>query len=280
MHVEPTMADFYRWRGAVEVEHRHVSYNVAKYFRMDYFAQAVSGMLLNVVLFSQVLRGTKFLVREDPARPSLGYTRLVLKMRASVARGSLPGVGYLLRSASRMLRRDCNPVVEGGTARLSLISPRPRPHAPMADGLRRQLAGFLKPFSVTTVAAPFRLESPRPVHPLGGYRGTPLPVGGHASRRRQGVARGSEAPNRPAVPLADRRIVARDADLVALTLLDPDGARLPRWHPGVAHRSSPPVRANETVLALRGSGTGVRVPNCGAAPRRWRRLFHSRSTGF
>ena len=39
-------------------------------------------------------------VREDPALPSLGYVRLLLKLRASVKRGSLPGVAYLLRSAS------------------------------------------------------------------------------------------------------------------------------------------------------------------------------------
>jgi predicted metal-dependent hydrolase len=83
---------------------------------MDYFAQALSGMLVTVVVFSQVLRGTKFLVHEDPALPSLGYVRLLLKLRASVGRGSLPGVGYLLRSASRMLRRDYNPVDEGSTA--------------------------------------------------------------------------------------------------------------------------------------------------------------------
>ena len=38
--------------------------------------------------------------------------------------------------------------------------------------------------------------------------------------------------NRRAVRIAERRIVARDADVVALTLVDPDGAPLPRWHAG------------------------------------------------
>jgi ferredoxin-NADP reductase len=38
--------------------------------------------------------------------------------------------------------------------------------------------------------------------------------------------------NRKAVRIAERRIVARDADVVALTLVDPDGAPLPRWHAG------------------------------------------------
>ena len=36
MGVDPTLSDLYRWHGAEEVEHRHVSYNVAKYFGMDY----------------------------------------------------------------------------------------------------------------------------------------------------------------------------------------------------------------------------------------------------
>jgi predicted metal-dependent hydrolase len=110
------MADFYRWHGAEEVEHRHVSYNVAKYFGMDYFAQALSAMLVTVVVFSQVLRGLKFLVHADPALPNLGYARLVWKLRASVRHGSVPGLRYILPSASRMLRRDYNPVDEGSTA--------------------------------------------------------------------------------------------------------------------------------------------------------------------
>jgi predicted metal-dependent hydrolase len=116
MQVDPTMADFYRWHGAEEVEHRHVSYNVAKYFGMDYFAQALSAMLVTVVVFSQVLRGLKFLVHADPALPNLGYVRLVWKLRASVRHGSVPGLRYILPSASRMLRRDYNPVDEGSTA--------------------------------------------------------------------------------------------------------------------------------------------------------------------
>lgn len=116
MHVDPTLADFYRWHGAEEVEHRHVSYNVAKYFGMDYLAQALSAALVTVVVFSMVLRGTKFLVHEDPALPNLGYLRLVWKLRASARRGSVPTTRYVLRSASRMMRRDYNPVDEGSTA--------------------------------------------------------------------------------------------------------------------------------------------------------------------
>jgi predicted metal-dependent hydrolase len=73
-------------------------------------------MLVTVVVFAQVLRGTKFLVHEDPSLPSLGYLRLLWKLRTSVKLGSIPGVRYLLRSAARMLRRDYNPVDEASTA--------------------------------------------------------------------------------------------------------------------------------------------------------------------
>ncbi|MGE0219020.1 metal-dependent hydrolase [Mycolicibacterium sp.] len=113
---DPTLADFYRWHGAEEVEHRHVSYNVAKYFGMDYLAQAVAGALVTVAVFAMVFRGTKFLVHADPALPNLGYVRLLWRLRASAKRGSVPTGGYLLRSAARMFRRDYDPVDEGSTA--------------------------------------------------------------------------------------------------------------------------------------------------------------------
>lgn len=114
--VDPMMADLMRWHGAEEVEHRHVSYNVAKYFGMDYFAQAAAGLMVSGVFFALVLRGLKFLVHEDPALPNLGYLRLMWKMRASGKRGSLPTIAYLIRTGSRLLRPDYNPVDEGSTA--------------------------------------------------------------------------------------------------------------------------------------------------------------------
>ncbi len=112
----PTLSDFYRWHGAEEVEHRHVSYNVAKYFGMDYFAQAVSGVLVTFAVFAMVFRGTKFLVREDPTLPNIGYLRLLWKLRASGKHGSIPTGANLLASALRLLKRDYNPVNEGSTA--------------------------------------------------------------------------------------------------------------------------------------------------------------------
>ncbi|MFV8048464.1 metal-dependent hydrolase [Mycobacterium sp. 48b] len=114
--VDPTLCDLYRWHGAEEVEHRHVSYNVAKYFGMDYVAQAVSGVLVSVVFFALLLRGTRFLVHEDPALPNLGYLRILWKLRASGKCGNVPTAGFMLRSGLRFLRRDYTPVDEGVTA--------------------------------------------------------------------------------------------------------------------------------------------------------------------
>ena len=114
--VDPMMADLMRWHGAEEVEHRHVSYNAAKYFGMDYFAQAAAGVLVSVVFFAMVLRGLKFLVHEDPSLPNLGYVRLMWRMRASGKRGTIPTVPYLVTSGLKLLRRDYSPVDEGSTA--------------------------------------------------------------------------------------------------------------------------------------------------------------------
>lgn len=116
LDVDPMMADLMRWHGAEEVEHRHVSYNVAKYFGMDYVAQAAGGLMVSVVFFALVLRGLKFLVHADPALPNMGYTRLMWKMHVSGKRGSIPTIAYLFRTGSRLLRPGYNPVDEGSTA--------------------------------------------------------------------------------------------------------------------------------------------------------------------
>ena len=115
--VDPTMADLYRWHGAEEVEHRHVSYNAAKYFEMDYVAQLVAGVAVSIVLPVIVLRGTKFLVRQDPSLPNKGYLRLLWELRKSSRSGAIPTLGYLARAALRLLRPSYDPAHEGDTGR-------------------------------------------------------------------------------------------------------------------------------------------------------------------
>ncbi len=113
---DPTLTDLYRWHGAEEVEHRHVSFNVAKYFGMDYFAQAAAGVMVTVVFFALMLRGTRYLVNQDPDLPRTGYLRLLWKLRHSGKTGSLPSMKFYVRSGLALLRRDYNPRDEGSTA--------------------------------------------------------------------------------------------------------------------------------------------------------------------
>lgn len=116
LDVDPMLADLYRWHGAEEVEHRHVSYNVAKYFGMDYFAQAAAGLMVSVVLPVVLLRGLKYIVRADPALPNLGYLRIIGKLRKSARSGAVPGLGFWVRAPLALLKRDYNPADEGSTA--------------------------------------------------------------------------------------------------------------------------------------------------------------------
>lgn len=113
---DPTLTDLYRWHGAEEVEHRHVSFNVAKYFGMDYLAQALAGVMVSVVFFAMMLRGTKYLVHHDPALPNMRYPRLLWQLRKSGRTGALPTFRYLGGSGLTLLRRDYDPVDEGSTA--------------------------------------------------------------------------------------------------------------------------------------------------------------------
>ena len=102
----------------------------------------------------------------------------------------------------------------------------------MADGLRRQLAGFIKPYSGQP---PPRLSGSGRPDLFTRLAGIAVPHFVSVVMRLGGDKELPELPlvrNRSAVRIADRRIVARDADVVALTLVDPDGAPLPRWHPG------------------------------------------------
>jgi uncharacterized protein len=113
---DPRMADLFRWHGAEEVEHRHVSFNVAKYFGMDHLAQALAGVMVSVVFFAMMLRGTKYLVHQDPALPNMRYPRLLWRLRKSGRTGALPTFRYLGGSGLTLLRRDYDPVDEGSTA--------------------------------------------------------------------------------------------------------------------------------------------------------------------
>lgn len=102
----------------------------------------------------------------------------------------------------------------------------------MADGVLRQLATFAKPYSGTP---PPRLSGSARPDLFTRLAAIAVPHFVSVVMRLGGDKELPELPlvrNRAAVRIGDRRIVARDADVVALTLVDPDGAPLPRWHAG------------------------------------------------
>ena len=73
-------------------------------------------VMVTVVFFALMLRGTKYLVHQDSALPNLGYLRLLWKLRRSGKTGSLPSMKFYVRSGLALLRRDYDPAGEGSTA--------------------------------------------------------------------------------------------------------------------------------------------------------------------
>ncbi|MDO3649873.1 metal-dependent hydrolase [Nocardia mangyaensis] len=112
---EPRVLDLFRWHGAEEVEHRSVAHDVAAYFGAGYVRRA--GMMLMVIpiLVSLILRGTKFLVNQDPALPTMGYPTLIRKILGAMWRGALPGIPALLVSALSTFNPRYDPATVGST---------------------------------------------------------------------------------------------------------------------------------------------------------------------
>ncbi|WP_405180236.1 metal-dependent hydrolase [Nocardia sp. NBC_01377] len=113
---DPQVADLFRWHGAEEVEHRHVAHDVAVYFGAGYLRRAAVMSLVFPVFLTLVVRGTKFMVHQDPALPDLGYPRLLTRVFGAMWRGALPGMPSLLRSALSTFEPGYNPESVGSTA--------------------------------------------------------------------------------------------------------------------------------------------------------------------
>ncbi|MFF2086946.1 metal-dependent hydrolase [Nocardia sp. NPDC058176] len=113
---DPRMADLFRWHGAEEVEHRNVAHDVAVYFGVGYVRRCASMVLVFPIFLSLVVRGTRFLVQQDPALPDHGYLRLLTKVFGAMWRGALPGVPSLLISALSTFQPGYDPGNVGSTA--------------------------------------------------------------------------------------------------------------------------------------------------------------------
>jgi len=113
---DPRGADLFRWHGAEEVEHRHVAHDVAVYFGAGYVRRAAIMTIVFPIFITLVVRGTKFMVHQDPSLPDLGYPRLITRVFGSMWRGALPGVPSLLWSALTTFKPGYNPESVGSTA--------------------------------------------------------------------------------------------------------------------------------------------------------------------
>ncbi|MEV0294200.1 metal-dependent hydrolase [Nocardia sp. NPDC050710] len=113
---DPRVADLFRWHGAEEVEHRHVAHDVAVYFGAGYMRRAAIMMIVFPIFLTLVVRGTKYMVHQDPALPDMGYPRLMTRVFGSMWRGALPGVPSLLWSAASTFKPGYDPENVGSTA--------------------------------------------------------------------------------------------------------------------------------------------------------------------
>ncbi|MEU0541175.1 metal-dependent hydrolase [Nocardia sp. NPDC005978] len=113
---DPQMLDLFRWHGAEEVEHRMVAHDVAEYFGVGYVRRGALMLIIFPVFIALLLRGTKYLVHQDPALPDHRYPMLVGRIFASMWRGAVPGIPSLLISALSTFKPGYTPEPVGSSA--------------------------------------------------------------------------------------------------------------------------------------------------------------------
>ncbi|WP_338887867.1 metal-dependent hydrolase [Rhodococcus sovatensis] len=113
---DATMIDLFRWHGAEEVEHRNVAHDVAMYFGVGYFRRNISMLFAFLAFIVLMLRGTRFIVRQDPALKDRGYIALWWAWMSAMRRGSLPSLARMTKGVARYLKPSYSPENEGSTA--------------------------------------------------------------------------------------------------------------------------------------------------------------------
>lgn len=113
---DPQMLDLFRWHGAEEVEHRMVAHDVAEYFGVGYVRRAALMLIVFPVFITLLLRGTKYLVHQDPTLPNHRYPMLIGRIFASMWRGAVPGIPSLLISALSTFKPGYTPEPVGSSA--------------------------------------------------------------------------------------------------------------------------------------------------------------------
>jgi predicted metal-dependent hydrolase len=109
---DPVMLDLLRWHGAEEVEHRSVAFDVFMHLDGRYGRRVRSMAAVTPVLAWIFARGTRYLMRTDPARPGRASLRAY---RRAAKRGLLPTGRELLREIRPYFRRSYHPSETGNT---------------------------------------------------------------------------------------------------------------------------------------------------------------------
>lgn len=113
---DANMVDLYRWHGAEEVEHRNVAHDVALYFGVGYFRRNFSMLVAFLGFIVLMLRGTKYIVEQDPTTKNRGYVSLWFAWMSAMRRGSLPSLAQMTKGVARYLKPSYSPENEGSTA--------------------------------------------------------------------------------------------------------------------------------------------------------------------
>ncbi|MBB1155827.1 MULTISPECIES: metal-dependent hydrolase [Amycolatopsis] len=109
---DETMLDLLRWHGAEEVEHRSVAYDLFCHLDGRYGRRVRSMLVVTPVLAWIFLRGTRFLMKNDPTRPGRTSWRAY---RRAARQGLLPGPRELLREIRPYFRKSYHPTETGNT---------------------------------------------------------------------------------------------------------------------------------------------------------------------
>lgn len=105
---DATMLDLFRWHAAEEVEHRALVYDVYQHVGGGYPLRAFAMVGTTVGLLVEWALGVRYFIRHDPELDDDNRPGLRDYVRAA-RRGRVPGIGMLLRSVPRYLRRDHHP---------------------------------------------------------------------------------------------------------------------------------------------------------------------------
>lgn len=113
--IHPTMLDLLRWHGAEEVEHRAVAFDTLNYFDDGYVRRVRTYVVAIPVLVWLWMRGTRFLMRNDPQLADTARTTRIADYLTRARTGILPEVPDLVRRMSRYFGKYYHPRFEGDT---------------------------------------------------------------------------------------------------------------------------------------------------------------------